>query len=142
MEPGVQRLHRRDAGSADGYGLDGAARFAPGGRGGPARGRHLGTGVRAELRGRMAGTRPAVMEGGCRTHRYATTGLVAPAWARRDCQSATKSIGCSSTGGKPPSRVTSDRMLRANGNRIRGHSTSSTGSIALSGRPVKVNTPA
>ena len=64
----------------------------------------------------------------------ATAGA-APACARRDCHSATKSIGCSSTGGKPPSRVTSDRMLRANGNRMRGHSTSSTGSIALSGRP-------
>ena len=33
----------------------------------------------------------------------------------RACHKATKSIGCSSTGGKPPSRVTSDRMLRANG---------------------------
>ena len=31
----------------------------------------------------------------------------------RACHSATKSIGCSSTGGKPPSRVTSARMLRA-----------------------------
>ncbi len=37
----------------------------------------------------------------------------APVWPRRLCQSATKSIGCSSTGGKPPSRVTSARMLRA-----------------------------
>ncbi len=65
-----------------------------------------------------------------------------PAPGCRCCHSATKSIGCSSTGGKPPSLVTSERMLRANGNRMRGHSTSSTGSMALSGRPERANTPA
>jgi len=63
-----------------------------------------------------------------------------PAWLRRLCQSATKSIGASSTGGKPPSRDTSARILRAKGNSSRGHSTSSTGSRCSCGT-LMVKTP-
>ena len=48
--------------------------------------------------------------------------------------------GQSATGGKPPSRVTSARMLRAKGKSSRGHSTSSTGS-STSGSTVMVKMP-
>ena len=46
-------------------------------------------------------------------------------WRRRN--SVTKSIGSISSGGKPPSRVASATIRRANGNSRRGHSISSSG---------------
>ena len=54
---------------------------------------------------------------------------------------STKSIGSIISGGKPPSRVTSATIRRANGNSSRGHSISSTGCRLSGGMLASENSP-
>src|SRR5690606_14935483 len=63
-------------------------------------------------------------------------------WRRVSAYRASKLIGCSRNGGKPPAWTSSPTIWRTYGNRMFGHWVPSSTSTPCGGRPAMPNTPA